>query len=147
MKKKPNITARESLLWTCSVVVELREDTVLLQLRSCAGVCESSYNPQVEQHCFWTDLREQRPNSFNLSQKREDMVFFLQTGPAGGGGGSATDPSGLQSTAGMLHSPDFPLHSSVLHFLSVSGLEIFSQRLFGITAESCTLTHLTSRCW
>lgn len=84
MKKKPNITACESLLWTCSVVVVLREDTVLLQLRSCAGVCESSYNPQVKQHCFWTDLREQRPNSFNLSQKREDMEFFLQTGPARG---------------------------------------------------------------
>lgn len=58
---------------------------MLLQFCSCAGVCESSYDPQVKQHCFWTDLREQRPNSFNLSQKREDMVFFLQTGPARGG--------------------------------------------------------------
>ena len=45
-------------------------------------VCDPGYDPQVTQHCFWTDLREQRPNSFSLSQKREDMVFFLQTGPA-----------------------------------------------------------------
>lgn len=37
--------------------------------------------PQVTQHCFWMDLREQRPSSFSLSQKRDDKVFFLQTGP------------------------------------------------------------------
>lgn len=82
----------------------------------------TSYVPQVIQHCFWTDLREQRPNRFSLSQKREDMVSFLQTGPL------------------------FVLHSCILHFLSVSGLEIFSQRLFGITAKSFLLTQLTARC-
>lgn len=56
------------------------------------------------------------------------------------------DASSLKCAAGKPYSPVLSLQSSVLHFLIVSGLEIFSQRLFGITAESCTLTHLTSRC-
>lgn len=41
--------------------------------------------------------------------------------------------------------PVLVLHSCILHFLSVSGLEIFSQRLFGITAKSCSPTQFTSR--
>lgn len=48
----------------------------------CVCVCDSGYDPHVTQHCLWIDLSEQRPKSFSLSQKREDMVFFLQTGPA-----------------------------------------------------------------
>lgn len=77
---------------------------------------------QVAQHCLWTDLREQRLSSFSLSQKRVDMVFLLQATPV------------------------LVLHSCILHFLSVSGLEIFSQRLFGITAKSCSPIQFTSRC-
>lgn len=45
------------------------------------------------------------------------------------------------------HVPVLALQSCILHFLSISGLEIFSQRLFGMTAKSCSLTQFTSRCW
>lgn len=46
----------------------------------------------------------------------------------------------------VAYQPVLILHSCILHFLSVSGLEIFSHRLFGITAKSCSLTQFASRC-
>ena len=41
------------------------------------SVCTVAYAPQVTQHCLWTERMEQRPSSFSLSQKREEMLFFL----------------------------------------------------------------------
>lgn len=81
---KPNIIQRGVLIF--GRVLWVRRCKRTQNRCSSAQARESSYAPQVKQHCFWTDLREQRPSSFNLSQKRGDMVFLLQTGPARGGG-------------------------------------------------------------
>lgn len=86
-----------------------------------AGSAGQSYPLQVIQHCFWMDLREHRPSSFSLSQNRDDMLFFLHSRPV------------------------LVLHSCKLHVLIVSGLFLWSQRLFSTELESST-THGTTRC-